>query len=236
MLPITNLAGLSQPVREKWAFIIALAFHVSGFIAIGIFKSTFFISLTWLNLLVCLALVLWTQPDKNRWFWWYSIAAAVIGFGTEYIGVTTGLLFGNYSYGSVMGWGINGVPLLIGVQWLVTTYCVGVAMHMLHHWLLNRPNSRAANMPKIWQAVSVVLDGAMLAVLFDWVLEPVAVSLGYWQWAGGEIPLFNYLTWYLVSVVILVLFHQFPFRKQNLFAVHLLLIQFMFFLLLRTVG
>ena len=35
-------------------------------------------------------------------------------------------------------------------------------------------------------------------------------------------------------LVILFVFHKMPFPKANLFAIHLLLIQFMFFLLLRT--
>jgi putative membrane protein len=80
----------------------------------------------------------------------------------------------------------------------------------------------------------MVADSALLAMFFDWVLEPVAVELGYWTWADGIIPWFNYATWWGVSAVIMLFFHFLPFRKHNLFAVHLLMIQVMFFLLLRT--
>ena len=81
--------------------------------------------------------------------------------------------------------------------------------------------------------VSTIADGALLAVLFDWVIEPVAIRLGYWQWTDGEVPWSNYYSWWGVSALILTLFHLLTFKKQNLFAVHLLLIQFMFFMLLR---
>ena len=41
----------------------------------------------------------------------------------------------------------------------------------------------------VLKVLSVVVDGATLAVAFDWLMEPVAVNLGYWTWHGnGEIP------------------------------------------------
>ena len=76
---------------------------------------------------------------------------------------------------------------------------------------------------------------ALIATFFDWVMEPVAIKLGFWQWnEGNESPLFNYVSWFMVSLSLLALFHFCPFPKKNKFAVHLLLIQTMFFLLLRT--
>ena len=75
----------------------------------------------------------------------------------------------------------------------------------------------------------------MMAVLFDWVMEPVAVKLGYWKWLGnGDIPFYNYVSWFVISVGMLAIFHFCKFNKQNKFAVNLLLIQLLFFLILRT--
>ena len=83
--------------------------------------------------------------------------------------------------------------------------------------------------------MSLIADGATLAVLFDWLIEPVAVKLGYWQWNGdGSIPLYNYICWVTISVLLLGIFHYLKFNKRNKFAINLLLIQMMFFLLLRT--
>jgi putative membrane protein len=82
---------------------------------------------------------------------------------------------------------------------------------------------------------AIVIDGALLATFFDWVMEPIAVKLGYWQWLGdGSIPLLNYLSWFGISALLMLLFRLLSFPKQNQFAVNLLLIQFMFFLILRT--
>ncbi len=40
---------------------------------------------------------------------------------SEIIGVNSALLFGDYSYGSVLGLKIGGVPVLIGVTWAFVT-------------------------------------------------------------------------------------------------------------------
>ena len=84
------------------------------------------------------------------------------------------------------------------------------------------------------KAISVIVDGASIAVFFDWIMEPVAVKLGYWKWHDGNVPFYNYVCWLMVSNIILAIFHFSRFNKQNKFAVNLLLIQMMFFLLLRT--
>ena len=70
-------------------------------------------------------------------------------------------------------------------------------------------------------------------LFFDWLMEPVAVKLGYWQWINGEIPFFNYVSWFIISIILLSVFQHSKFSKHNKFAVNLLLIQLMFFLLLK---
>jgi putative membrane protein len=87
--------------------------------------------------------------------------------------------------------------------------------------------------PMVLKALSVIVDGATLAVFMDWVMEPVAVQLGYWKW-NGDIPIYNYVSWFVVAIAMLAVFHFSKFNKQNKFAVHLLMIQVLFFLLLRT--
>jgi putative membrane protein len=83
--------------------------------------------------------------------------------------------------------------------------------------------------------MSVIFDGASLAVLFDWLMEPVAIKLGFWTWGGdGSVPFYNYFCWLLISILLLTVFNFFNFRKENKFAVNLLLTQALFFLILRT--
>ena len=48
------------------------------------------------------------------------------------------------------------------------------------------------------KALSVIIDGATLAVFFDWLMEPVAVKLGYWTWNGDGIDPLIIITYMLV--------------------------------------
>jgi putative membrane protein len=221
--------------KQQIATVIALAFHISGFIAIGLFQSQLFLSLTPLNLLVCAGLIFYTQEKINGAFIAFCLSAMAIGFGSEWIGINTGKLFGEYSYGEVLGPQWQGVPYLIAIQWLVVIYCSGVCMAMLHAKLVNSQPEAYHNFPKFWISLSMIADSALLALFFDWILEPVAIHLGYWTWADGDIPWLNYATWWGVSAVIMIFFQLLPFKKHNLFAVHLLMMQVMFFLLMRTV-
>lgn len=214
---------------------MAVLFHVIGLVGILFFDRDFFIRSTPLNLLLMFALVIWTQGVKNISFFLFFAACFLIGLGVEVTGVSTHLLFGDYRYGNVLGPELANVPLIIGVNWFLIIYCCGVSIHTLLQKLISRVVVEPGKKPQTLKALSVVVDGATVAVFFDWVMEPVAVKLGYWQWLGsGEIPIFNYLCWFAVSVGLLAFFHFMSFSKNNKFAINLLLIQLMFFLLLRT--
>jgi putative membrane protein len=225
----TNTIG-----KQQIATLIALAFHVSGFIAIGFFNSALFIGLTPLNLVICAVLIFWTQEKVNLAFIIFCLAAYGIGFFSEWLGVNTGQIFGEYSYSKILGPGWQGVPYMIGIQWMVVVYCAGISMAMLHQKIFQLQPEGSQQFPKLLMAVSMIADAALIALIFDWILEPVAMKLGYWSWKGGEVPWLNYASWWGVSALIMLFFYFLPFRKHNLFAVHLLMMQVMFFLLLRT--
>ena len=70
--------------------------------------------------------------------------------------------------------------------------------------------------------------------MFDWIMEPVAVKLGYWQWESNSIPLYNYISWIIISAGLLTVFRKLNQEKPNIFAVHLFIIQVLFFVVLRT--
>lgn len=213
---------------------IAILFHTIGLVGILFVDKEFFAGLTSYNLLLTFILIIWTQQQKNVGFYTFLIASFLIGYFAEVIGVNTGMLFGEYAYGDNLGWKLLNVPLIIGINWFVIICTCGITITALLQKIINRTTSESSISPKTLKALSVVVDGATLAVFFDWVMEPVAVALGYWKWTTPEIPFYNYVCWFVVSVILLLIFHYTNFVKQNKFAVHLLLIQFMFFLLLRT--
>ncbi len=219
--------------KNQVATAIALLFHTIGLAGMLFFKNSFILQATPVNLVLMFALLIWTQSEKNYFFWGFLVAVFATGILVEIIGVNTRLLFGNYNYGSVLGFKMMNVPFVIGVNWFIIIYCCGISMQTLLMKAIDKVAVTTSAPPMALKALSVIVDGATLAVFFDWLMEPVAVQLGYWKW-NGEIPLYNYLCWFVIAVAMLTLFHFCKFNKQNKFAVHLLMIQVMFFLLLRT--
>lgn len=207
---------------------IAILFHVIGVVGILMNKDVF-AALSSLNLALMFLLVLFTQKNINGKFLAFLVCCYIIGMISEFVGTKTGILFGNYTYGHVLGPSVWGVPLIIGINWFLVIYCSGITMSSL----LSKAIIKKDEPNKKFKTLSLVIDGALLVVLFDWLLEPVAVKLGYWQWKG-EIPVWNYLSWFVLGIVLLSIFRLFNFNKVNGFAVNLLLIQMMFFLVLRT--
>ena len=180
------------------------------------------------------ALLVFTQEEKSRSFWLFILLTVITGIVVEIIGVNTNLLFGNYTYGNVLGTKVYNVPILIGVNWFITIFCAGSIVYRFSQWVLKKFSSEMQ--PSFaMQLSSFIIDGAMLATMFDWVLEPVAIKLGFWQWIPqGQIPVFNFVCWFFISAVLLTAFRLMKFRKDNLFAVHLFIIQLLFFLVLQT--
>lgn len=180
------------------------------------------------------ALLVFTQRDRSSSFWIFMLLCFVTGIAVEIIGVNSGYLFGNYSYGDVLGPKFFNVPWVIGINWFTTTFCAGYIVFRLNEWIMKKFNS-AIQPSTVVQIFSFVFDGAMLATMFDWVLEPVAQKLGYWQWQpANEISVFNFVCWFFISALLLAAFRLFKFDKHNHFALHLFIIQLLFFLVLQT--
>jgi putative membrane protein len=221
---------------QKKATAIAVLFHIIGLCGILFYDLNLFSSLTPFNLLLSAGLLIYTQKEKNAHFFLFVISCFVIGFLAEYIGIKYHVLFGEYVYLNAMGVQWQHVPLVIAVNWFIMMYCCGVSVQMFLNFMWNRLKEAEQPFRKNVGFVAVILDAAMLAAFFDWVMEPVAVKLGWWKWLNdGSIPLLNYASWFGVSALLMLLFRLLSFDKHNQFAVNLLLIQLMFFLILRTV-
>lgn len=214
---------------------IAIIFHIVGLVGILFFDRNYFIELSALNLMLMGVLIVYTQKKINIHWLLFFVIIFSLGMVSEIIGVNTGKLFGNYEYGNVLGPKIFKVPLIIGVNWFVVIYCSGVFIQSLVDKLEKNIPDRFFKKNSKLKLLSVIIDGALLTVLFDWLMEPVALQLGFWQWhPRGSIPFYNYVCWFTVAALMLFVFNLLSFEKHNKFAVNLLLIQAMFFLILRT--
>jgi len=209
---------------------LALLFHGTG--VLGILFTPYkdwFVSSTPLVLLFMFFLLANTQLKAIKNFLLSFAIAFVISMGTEIIGVNTGLLFGQYQYGPVLGPKILGVPWLIGLNWFVIVYCSGSFMIHSLELMKSKFNIRVTATSS---TAMIVLGGAAMATFFDFILEPVAVKLNFWTWNNGDIPLYNYLCWFLVSAVLLRINLQLKQVNAHVFASSLLIIQAVFFLML----
>jgi bisanhydrobacterioruberin hydratase len=221
--------------KAQIATAIAIIFHAVGLVGM-LYNYNQFANLSWLNLLLMVGLIVYSQPEKNIYFYMFLALCFIGGIAVELFGVHTGKLFGNYRYSNVLGAGIYNVPFIIGANWFILMYCCGMAVrHFFERVTQAVPAADVEKLGSKLKFASFVFDAATLAVIMDWAIEPVAIKLNYWQWLpDGEIPAFNYISWFAVSAVFLLFFNLLPFKKNNIFAVHLLLIMSLFFLLLRT--
>ncbi len=120
-------------------------------------------------------------------------AAGVGGFAIEVLGVHTGVPFGEYRYDGGLGPSVFGVPLVIGLAWLMMAHpCVVVASRI------------AETAPMQVVAAAIGLAG------WDVFLDPQMVDAHHWHWSDPSphlpgierVPLSNLGGWLLVSAVI----------------------------------
>ncbi len=198
-------------------FIVLL--HLAGVIGMAIPSvRPFFKFLTPFHLILCTLLILFFHRDWRIAFFSFSLLAFFIGFGSEVLGVKTGLIFGDYNYGNVLGLKWLEVPLIIGVNWFLLVYITGELF-----------NLRIEN---DWLAAGM---GALLMVMIDFIIEPVAIGLDYWQWHTDNIPFSNYYGWFAIAFLIHLIYRKLDFRKKNPLATFLLINLILFFTVLTLI-
>ncbi len=109
-------------------------------------------------------------------------SAAALGFAAELAGVATGRPFGRYTYSSLLGRKVGGVPLAAAAAWP----------------MMARPAWVVAGLISRRRARRVALAAGALTA-WDVFLDPRMAREGYWSWPGGGryegIPASNFLGW-----------------------------------------
>jgi bisanhydrobacterioruberin hydratase len=218
--------------RTLTATVLAMVIHLAGALGMLFGRRDWFLMLTPFNLLFMFFLLIWTLPEKNNRLYGFFTLAFFIGLFTEMVGVKTGWLFGNYHYGEVLGFKINQAPLIIGINWFIIVYASGMMARQLMNFISQRFQFQQRTVNSKWISSVVIIGGAFIATVFDVIMEPAAVKLGFWTWENGNIPIMNYVSWFLVSGIILFIFRHASFKTHQ-FAINLLIIQALFFLVLR---
>lgn len=204
-----------MPSRQHILTGIAILFHLIGLLGIAVFKSERISLTTPFHLLLMFGLLVFSYNSNREVFIKWAIVAYLCGFWAEWVGVHTGWLFGSYSYGDVLGTKWLEIPLIIGVNWIVV---IAGAIAIANRVTKN----------KWWMPICA----ATIATAYDWLLEPVAIRLEYWQWAGDEVPMYNYISWWLVSLFPTIIWQKME-LQPNQFSLNLLIVQVLFFIALR---
>lgn len=203
------------PGWKATAFLVVT--HAAGLI--GLLTPASRASFQWatpFHLLLTTGILLYYHLDWRKPFWVFLSSVMLIGYGIEVVGVHTSLIFGDYTYDTTLGVKVMGVPLMIAVNWLLLTYLCGSVCHRLPGPYLLK-----------------VISAALLMVGIDYLIEPVAIAYDFWHWAAGDPPLHNFVGWWLVALLVQSLFFALPFYKRNLLAAPVLMVQILFFSILR---
>ena len=201
---------------------INLAPWLAIFYAVGVagmilpFSRDLFQLLVPFTLLMNVGLLLIYHGPVKGSFWWVAALIYVMGFVLEWIGVNTGLIFGDYAYGETLGPELGHTPLIIGINWLMLVYA---SLVITGRYLENR-------------YFRITVAAAMM-VVYDFALEPSAIYFDMWNWAGGPVPLQNYVAWFVIAFILLYLADRFRMvNRENKIAPALFFIQLVFFILL----
>ena len=202
------------PKKELHLFYVMAFFQICGLIGILFVDRNLTLSLTPQNLLITTFCIFFIYKDKIKMLRFF-IFACLIGFLVEAIGVNFGIIFGNYTYGTVLGFKVLNVPLMIGVNWFFLSISCGGISDIFYKKLIYK-----------------VLLGSFLMVFLDILIEPLAPVLNFWEFEGGIAPIKNYIGWFMTSFLIQLIYQRMKISFSPLFSVLVYLSQMGFFILL----
>jgi putative membrane protein len=197
------------------SIVLLAVIYLVGIVSVLAGTAESLMRLTVYNLLFSTAILLYNAEKAGNRYWLWFAVCALAGFAIEVVGVQTAAVFGEYSYGPVLGVGLWGVPLIIGLNWSLLVFSSAAVIHSL----------------KTGIAAKAAL-AATIMVAYDLFLEPVAIRFDFWEWAAGPVPLQNYLAWWIIAFFMLLGAFKFVPMLRNKAAIYILGIQTLFFIII----
>ena len=205
LIPISSTSKVS-------VFVIWL-FHVCGMIGISYGNKDLFLSFTPVNLIISFFLLFVNQIQITQRELLSVFTIFLIGMICEILGVNYGYIFGDYVYLDNLGTKVFGVPILIGINWIILTFITGSISSYIF-----KKNLKFS-----------ILSGAIFMILLDLIIEPVAPLLGFWIFDLPSVPLQNYVGWFLIGLATQFIYQKFVVNKEIPFSFNLLLANIVFF-------
>lgn len=204
--------------RELIVAVVLGVFFLVGFIGHSLQATLpWMLRMTPYTLLVCgLVAFFPVFLERERQVLIWALLVFVVTFVLEALGTATGKIFGPYTYGQTLGPKLFAVPLVIAFNWLLVILgALSLAQLIFRKRLL------------------VAFATAILAVGFDYLLEPTAIRLDYWTWHTAGIPLQNYLAWFFIALAAALFYVYLKFSVKTRLVLVYFLIQLVFFAALR---
>jgi uncharacterized membrane protein len=146
----------------------------------------------------------------------------LVAFTAEALGVNFGLIFGRYYYTQALGVQVFGVPILAALAWEPIVYAAFSITDILAPLLVDHADSWLKRFPAyIWMAIV----GALATTAWDMMIDPIAVSQGWWVWQDGGaympyvangVPIQNFVGWLGVAFVINLIYRLMGDATPNL--------------------
>lgn len=186
-------------LKEPTLIAILIVFYLVG--TIGILLPAYkdaFLKLSFFNLILSFIVILFARKKQFFRFSVFLFFCFLVGMSVEWIGIHTGYLFGDYTYGKNLGAKFSGVPWVIGLNWGLLIVSSASVVNRL----------KTSN---FWKATFA----ALLMTGLDYLMEPVAIESDFWKWENGTIPLYNYICWFVISLVLQVIYFKFKLVESN---------------------
>ncbi len=201
---------MNEKYKSYFLYFLILV-YVSGSVGFVV-NPDFFSPFTPYTLLLTCFIFLIHIPEEYKKFIVAFSSIALLGFIIEVLGVKTGLIFGDYSYGNALGYKILDVPLIISINWAMLI-CAGIIT----------VSSIFSN------KITVLSVAALLVTAIDVLIEQVAPKLDFWKFEGGLPTLHNYLGWIGVSFFTSYFFYPTIIKGNRSVSLIILILQIIFF-------
>jgi putative membrane protein len=133
--------------------------------------------------------------------WWrtgvFFGVSAIVSYVMEELGVRSGLVFGTYHYGDLLGPKLGHVPVIIPLAWFMMIYPA---------WMVARELLRGVDGRSVAGVTAVAIAAAFVMTGWDVVMDPGMAAGGNWVWEKGGayfgVPRHNYLGWLLTTFLV----------------------------------
>jgi len=127
----------------------------------------------------------------------FFAVSAVVSYFMEEIGVQTGIVFGRYHYGDLLGAKLGHVPVIIPLAWFMMIY---------PSWMVARAILTGLNLGKLPGITALAAVAAFVMTGWDVVMDPGMAAEGNWVWEHGGayfgVPRHNYLGWLATTFLV----------------------------------